>query len=185
MPKITLICLIQGDNLNNIFKVEIENSKFVGDLKKEVEKNKQDFFTNVDIDKLWKVDIPLEENVKINILKTKPCASIKEFKGEELDTTKKVVEYFSGLPDEHIHIIVQRKQINVVIFGLTGHGKSSIANMLIQGDIYEEKDNVFEVNDGARGGTTKIYGVANEIFQVYDTIGHLMVMSRIRRPLKR
>src|SRR4051795_5048826 len=86
MPNITLFCLIQGDNLNNIFKVKIKKSKSVSDLKEEIKKEKPDFFVNVDIDKLWKVNISLEENVKVNILKTQPCASIKAFEGEELYT---------------------------------------------------------------------------------------------------
>src|ERR1044072_3689358 len=104
MPNITLFCLIQGDNLKNIFEVEIENSRSVNDLKEKIKKKKQKFFINVNIGKLWKVDIPLEEN--INILKTQPCASIKDFDGEELDTTKKVVKYFSDeCPEKRIHII--------------------------------------------------------------------------------
>ena len=37
---------------------------------------------------------------------------------------------------------------NVVLFGRTGYGKSSIANMLAQGDIYRES-NLFKVKDGA------------------------------------
>src|SRR5688572_17728244 len=105
MSNVTLFCLIQGDNLDNIFKVEIKTNKSVNDLKEVIRKKKPDAFDKVDIKKLWKVNISLEENVnKINILKTQPCASIKRFKGEELNTTKKVVEYFSNkFSNKYIH----------------------------------------------------------------------------------
>src|SRR4051794_12336171 len=133
MSNITLCCYIQGVCPDNIFKVEIENNEPVSNLKEEIKKKSPDFFVILDVSKLWKVSIPLDENDRFNI------ADIEEFEGEELDTTKKVVEYFSDdFSDKHIHIIVQREQINVALFGLTGHGKSSIANMLIQGDINRE-----------------------------------------------
>ena len=122
MPNITLCCIFQGEKPGSIFKVEIEYNESVSNLKKLIEKEKP----NVNIVKLWKVDIPLEEDNNFNIIE-----------GEKLDTTKKVAEYFSDEPsDRHVHIIVQREQINVALFGRTGHGKSSIANMLVQSDIY-------------------------------------------------
>ena len=109
MPNITLCCFIQNDGLDNIFKVEIENNEPVSNLKEVIKNKCPDLFSILDIGKLWKVNIPLDENDKFNI------ANIKELKNEELDTTKKVVEYFSDeLPDKHIHIIVQCEQINVV-----------------------------------------------------------------------
>ncbi|CAI2166222.1 10606_t:CDS:2 [Funneliformis geosporum] len=62
------------------------------------------------------------------------------------------------------------EQISLVFFGLTGQGKSSIANMMIQGDIYQ-KGNVFEINDGAVGASVSINFSENEYFKVFDTIG--------------
>src|SRR5688572_23676647 len=125
MPNITLFCYIQGDNPDNIFKVNIERNKPISNLKKEIRNKNPDVFTihnigkkkvkvDIDIDKLWKVDIPLDENDKLNI------DDIEEFESEELDVSKRVVEYFSAkLPDKHIHIIVELEQINVALFGLT------------------------------------------------------------------
>lgn len=59
---------------------------------------------------------------------------------------------------------------SLVLFGLTGQGKSSIANMLIQGDIYQEK-NTFMINDSAVGASVQIECSINDEFEVYDTIG--------------
>ncbi|CAI2193545.1 6913_t:CDS:2 [Funneliformis geosporum] len=58
---------------------------------------------------------------------------------------------------------------SIILFGLTGQGKSSIANMMIQGDIYHE-GNVFEINDGAVGANISIQRSDNDKFIVYDTI---------------
>ena len=46
--------------------------------RKEIKENKPDYFAIFDVDKLWKVNIPLDENDKLNILKIQPCA---EFEG--------------------------------------------------------------------------------------------------------
>ncbi|CAI2180852.1 6436_t:CDS:2 [Funneliformis geosporum] len=62
------------------------------------------------------------------------------------------------------------EQNSVVLFGLTGTGKSTISNMLIQGDIHDEK-NAFKVNDAAVGVSFNINCSSNEKFIVYDTIG--------------
>src|ERR1043165_4416425 len=99
---ITLSCLIQCDNPNrkNIFKIEIENDESISKLKEEIRKKKYNNFVNVNTDELqlWKVNIPLDKpNNRLNILNTRPCASIKEeLEGEEMGTTKNVGEYFSN-----------------------------------------------------------------------------------------
>ncbi len=62
------------------------------------------------------------------------------------------------------------EQKTLVLFGPTGQGKSSIANMLIQGDIYQEK-NAFVINDSAVGASVQIECSVNDEFEVYDTIG--------------
>ncbi|CAI2166224.1 10607_t:CDS:1 [Funneliformis geosporum] len=62
------------------------------------------------------------------------------------------------------------EQISMVLFGLTGQGKSSIANMMVQGDI-RHKDNKFVVNDDAVGASATIQCNSNDKFIVHDTIG--------------
>ena len=48
------------------------------------------------------------------------------------------------------------EQQSVLLFGRTGYGKSSIANMLVQGEIYQN-NNAFTISDSARGETLNIY----------------------------
>ncbi|RGB39004.1 hypothetical protein C1646_690933 [Rhizophagus diaphanus] len=62
-----------------------------------------------------------------------------------------------------------REQPGIILFGRTGYGKSSIANMLVQGDIY--KNNVFTISDNAKGETLNIYTSYTEKYQVFDTVG--------------
>ncbi|EXX62914.1 hypothetical protein RirG_157280 [Rhizophagus irregularis DAOM 197198w] len=59
---------------------------------------------------------------------------------------------------------------SIILFGRTGYGKSSIANMLIQGDIYQN-NNKFTINDNAKGETLNIYTGYTEKYQVFDTVG--------------
>ncbi|CAI2164859.1 14657_t:CDS:1 [Funneliformis geosporum] len=60
------------------------------------------------------------------------------------------------------------ERTGMILFGLTGQGKSSIANMLIQGDVYREVT-AFKVNEGTAGVT--INSRVNDKFIVYDLIG--------------
>ncbi|CAI2184813.1 8919_t:CDS:2, partial [Funneliformis geosporum] len=62
------------------------------------------------------------------------------------------------------------EKTSIILFGLPGHGKSSIANMLIQGDIYHE-GNAFEINDSMQSVSATIKSKTNKEFIVYDTIG--------------
>ncbi|CAG8504740.1 685_t:CDS:2 [Acaulospora colombiana] len=59
---------------------------------------------------------------------------------------------------------------NVILFGATGCGKSTIANMLYKGKIYEN-DNEFEINDGGKGCTPDVTFKFNEEFGIFDTVG--------------
>ncbi|KAG0318988.1 hypothetical protein BGZ99_005352 [Dissophora globulifera] len=58
---------------------------------------------------------------------------------------------------------------NIILVGKTGTGKSSVANMLVQGDMYH--DNVREVSDRASGMTTSVIKVAGRGWTVTDTVG--------------
>ncbi|CAG8627516.1 2435_t:CDS:1 [Cetraspora pellucida] len=59
--------------------------------------------------------------------------------------------------------------INVAFFGLTGGGKSTIANMLYDGNLSGE--DYFKIADSAKGVTESITIASNEKFGIYDTVG--------------
>ncbi|RGB37518.1 hypothetical protein C1646_756756 [Rhizophagus diaphanus] len=59
---------------------------------------------------------------------------------------------------------------SVLLFGRAGCGKSSIANMLVQGDIYQN-NNVFTINESVEGETLNIHISCSEKYQVFDTVG--------------
>jgi GTP-binding protein EngB required for normal cell division len=58
----------------------------------------------------------------------------------------------------------------VTLFGRTGCGKSSIANMLVQGDIYRN-NNKFTIGHGAEGETVRVRSYFTEKYQVFDMVG--------------
>ncbi|CAB4420554.1 unnamed protein product [Rhizophagus irregularis] len=60
---------------------------------------------------------------------------------------------------------------NIVLCGRSGDGKSSIANMLIQGDVYRDSENDFRIGNSAKAVTEYLTAISNEKFVVYDTIG--------------
>jgi hypothetical protein len=60
---------------------------------------------------------------------------------------------------------------NVVLCGRTGDGKSSIANMLVQGDIYRDRENIFNIGNNAIGETKELTYACDERFGVFDLIG--------------
>ncbi|CAI2184815.1 8920_t:CDS:2 [Funneliformis geosporum] len=61
------------------------------------------------------------------------------------------------------------EKASVILFGPVGQGKSSIANMLIQGNINLER-NAFEINESAVGTSVTVNFSENDDYIVYDTI---------------
>ncbi|KAG0339542.1 hypothetical protein BG004_006773 [Podila humilis] len=59
----------------------------------------------------------------------------------------------------------------MILFGMLGAGKSSIANMLTQGDLFRE--NTSQISDAATEGTRSIVTLRGEGWAVTDTVGLL------------
>lgn len=59
----------------------------------------------------------------------------------------------------------------LITLGITGSGKSTLTNMLIEGDI--DLDNKFKINNGLKGSTSDIKTYENFKYIVTDTIGFL------------
>ncbi|CAG8810747.1 15438_t:CDS:1 [Cetraspora pellucida] len=59
---------------------------------------------------------------------------------------------------------------SVILVGRTGDGKSSLANMMTQGDLFDD-ENKFPISNKAVGETSVIEYCIDRDFEVYDTIG--------------
>lgn len=64
------------------------------------------------------------------------------------------------------------KKTKLITLGITGSGKSTLTNMLIEGDI-DFMYNKFKINNGLKGSTTDIKTYENFKYIVTDTIGFL------------
>jgi hypothetical protein len=101
---ITLNCLIAGDNISNIFSVDVMKFVTVDLLIKAIKKEQE----HVGDIRLWKVNIPLNyRNDKLTLLMNEPMADIEMFEGVKLSKKNTIYNVFYNLFDEKcINIIV-------------------------------------------------------------------------------
>ncbi|CAI2169209.1 7234_t:CDS:2 [Funneliformis geosporum] len=153
--------------IRNYFSLYKKPLNYIAFVKKKGRFTEEDHHPIIPVDFPWSEDDDFYESV---IKRKKRIQSLLhlidelfrlEYEGIELE----VLDSLQVIP-----VIEMIEQISLVFFGLTGQGKSSIANMMIQGDIYQ-KGNVFEINDGAVGASVSINFSENEYFKVFDTIG--------------
>ncbi|CAG8598035.1 2828_t:CDS:2 [Paraglomus brasilianum] len=115
MSTITLSCLVMGDDpYENVFAVDIDDSKLVSHLKKAIKQEQPQTFAGVDSKnlKLWKVNIPLNEpEPNLSLTTTKKFdITIREGLPDVklLSSFDEISEYFSGQPPrKHVHVVVQ------------------------------------------------------------------------------
>src|SRR4051794_15162765 len=100
---ITLICLMDGDSVEQVFSVRIDKTYSVADLKGRIKKKNPTAFDNVDLKDttLWKVNIPDVDEAAIR----KPVDE-NDNKIEKMQPTRKIGEYFHKPKEDHIHVIV-------------------------------------------------------------------------------
>ena len=101
---VTIICLVQGHSAERAFPVHISKSSLVGDLKKEIKKEKAPEFDHIAADslELWKVDIPSHDAAAIQQL----ILEENEARGVH-NSTIEIEEYFPAPARRHIHIMVK------------------------------------------------------------------------------
>src|ERR1700729_1040840 len=103
-PQLNLNCLVLGHDASRIFPIEIAESKTVGALKDAVKDKKEHAFPHIDADTLflWKVSIPVNQNLTENLSKL-------DFVDESsLLPVKRLSKVFSDQPeDEHLHVVVR------------------------------------------------------------------------------
>ena len=86
-----------------------------------------------------------------------------------MQRTVEVGDLFSG---KCLHVRDSRKK-TIVLFGIAGVGKSTIANCLLKqsGDINSIEAGGFKVSNASSPGTLKFEMLSNERFNIIDTIG--------------
>ncbi|GBC06602.1 hypothetical protein RclHR1_06950008 [Rhizophagus clarus] len=97
MP-ITLLCLVKGNTLANVFSVDIEKDQLVCHLKEFIKAKKQNDFAGVDADKLrlWKVEIGDDHQLR-NLNDS-----------DELMAINKIGDYWTKKPPKrHIHVLIE------------------------------------------------------------------------------
>lgn len=117
MPEIILKCLVVGESPDSdVFKIKIDNSDEVAELRGRIWDEKQGVFANVRSQlKLWKVDICSGDEEKLNILRYGNRIRIEnDLDGTELLPKEYISRYFhqagSRQPNEkHINIVVRGK----------------------------------------------------------------------------
>jgi Crinkler effector protein N-terminal domain len=105
MATITLICIIYGESTP--FPVHIDKTLLVDDLKKEIKKQKENDFRNIDADKLtlWNVDISDDDEAAIRQLALQADTANETM----MRPARKISRYFVNEPtEEHIHVVIER-----------------------------------------------------------------------------
>ncbi|KAG0202026.1 hypothetical protein BGX33_009960 [Mortierella sp. NVP41] len=128
---ITVFCLQSGEAASHAFSVEIDPTKTVDYLRKLIKAEKTNDFSDIDADKLtlWRVTIPIsDDNDDIPILLDNVINKDKKKLGPATRLSKVFPE---DLPDESIHIIVQRPlsatdMSTIAAFTVTVKGRTPI-----------------------------------------------------------
>jgi Crinkler effector protein N-terminal domain len=105
MATIALLCLVHGDSADHAFPVRIDKTLLIGDLKKEIKKEKAPEFDKFAADKLnlWKVDISYDDEDAVKQLVLKVTNTVKK-----MSPLSKISKYFGDEPmEEHIHVVIQ------------------------------------------------------------------------------
>ena len=107
MADLKLFCLVDGGSTSNAFPVKITSTDTIADLRELIKIKKSPEFDDIAADKLtlWRVSIPVtDDNEDFPIL----LDNIRENEKRKLRATYKVSIFGATLPEETIHVIVQR-----------------------------------------------------------------------------
>ncbi|KAF8928766.1 hypothetical protein BGZ47_001448 [Haplosporangium gracile] len=102
---LTLFCLISGEPASGAFSVKVNPTATVDDLKDAITSKKPNAFEHIDANDLvlWRVSIPDDDDLSV------PLDSVSEKK--KLKATTKLSKVFDAeLPEDTIHIVVERPQ---------------------------------------------------------------------------
>ena len=101
-----LNCLVHGDDTSHLFPVKIEAKESIGNLKKEIWKEKKPIFDHIPADQLvlWKVSFPDDDNLQQTLDTFSPI-----IRDALQRSSSRLSRVFPTPPeDEHLHILIQR-----------------------------------------------------------------------------
>ncbi|KAF9947660.1 hypothetical protein BGZ70_002574 [Mortierella alpina] len=110
MNKLTLFCLVDGENLSRAFSVKIQPDDTVDDLKEIIKTKKSHDFSDIDANSLtlWKVSIPIVAAESHKIISLDSVES----KGELLPSDE-VSEVYGDAPSKRtVHVLVKRSSLS-------------------------------------------------------------------------
>lgn len=101
-----LLCIVEGLPSSRAFEIEVSAIRTIAHLKNLVKTIQTPAFDDITVDQLtlWHVSIPVTNNSDIPIL----LDNVTSDKKNNLGPATKLLKEFSGLPEQMIHIIVQR-----------------------------------------------------------------------------
>ncbi|GBC06912.1 hypothetical protein RclHR1_07130011 [Rhizophagus clarus] len=118
MSTIRLMYLLREELPENAFEIEVENNESIYNLKKYISKKVPDEFIGTefidfDFNELipWKVNISVNEKIKLDKLRTHPLLSVKEILNDKEmnNKTSNVDYYFSD------DMLLCKKFINIIV----------------------------------------------------------------------
>ncbi|KAF9578764.1 hypothetical protein BGW38_005280 [Lunasporangiospora selenospora] len=103
---LSLFCVVDGEATSNAFSVEIERSKTANQIKDVIKAKNPDTFNGIDAKNLtlWRVMNPNKDDDETPIL----LDNVPENEKMKLGATNKVSIFGAALPEDTIHVIVQR-----------------------------------------------------------------------------
>ena len=101
---LSLFCYVRGDDGGEPFKIDIDKSKTVSDLRKAVKEETKPKFDDIPANSLvlWKVSVPITKNLKNEV------EALKLVDDDKLQSTDGLSDIFSDLAKRRIHVIIDR-----------------------------------------------------------------------------
>ncbi|KAG0369128.1 hypothetical protein BGZ54_000242 [Gamsiella multidivaricata] len=135
MPDLSLFCLIDGEPTSNAFLVSIPSTDTIGHLKKLIKAKKTVAFADVAADKLtlWRVSVTItDDDEEIPIL----LDNVEKNDKKKLGPATRLHKVFpEDLPEETIHIIVQRPPLGISELNILSRVPPGVKYVLLAGEV--------------------------------------------------
>ncbi|KAF9922559.1 hypothetical protein BGZ67_010386 [Mortierella alpina] len=125
MNKLTLFCLVDGENLSRAFSVKIQPDDTVDDLKEIIKTKKTHDFSDIDANSLtlWRVSVPIVAAESHKIISLDSVES-----KDELLPSDEVSEVYGDAPSKRtVHVLVKRSSLSQPGIGIVVKPEKKVA----------------------------------------------------------